>query len=213
MPASPTSGQNRPLRRGDPISARGLNRVADALWRNLQAPTSAPGGSFPGGSFTFPPLALPGSGAPAKTIYPPLYPFLTKDGMGNFVGNFWPGTVAGILPTNIRSALALTQSQTNYAYAAMTASGANITGAAVTISTTYPTLAAATASNPPTAFNIPLAIFDLATAGSEVALNVAGFGNIWVSPMAFLFDTINTGSLLTAPFTPWYNWIWGGDGD
>lgn len=211
MPSSPVSGQNRPLRRGDPIAARALNRLADSAWRNLLAAGAAAGGSFPGGSFIFPPLVLP-SGGSAQTIFPPWYPFLTKDGSGNWQMNFYAGTVAGMLASGWNSALALTQSTLNYVYLEMTASGKNLTGATLAASTTYPTLANATSAAPPSSFNIPIAAVDL-TAGSPVPVNLVGFGNIWVTPYVAELDTINTGSLLTAPFTPWYNWQWGAGSD
>ena len=117
-----------------------------------------------------------------------------------------------MLANGWNSPLALTSGQVNYVYLMMTASGANITGAMLAASTTYPTIAAANSGSPPASFNIPICIVDL-TQASPVPYNLVGYGNIWAQPYAALFDTINTGSLLTAPFTPWYNWEWGAGQD
>ena len=148
--------------------------------------------------------------APAGTFaaVPPWFPFLTQDGSGNWQANFLPGTIGGILPGNMFTALALTQNAVNYVYAAMTAVGGVVTAATLTASTSYPTLAAATSGAAPTSFNIPIGIFDLTGATPSVS-NIVGFGNIWAQPYVTVFDTINTGSPLTAPFTPWFNWEWG----
>ena len=208
MPANPISGQTQPLRRGDPSpGARDYNRLGDALF-GLPGVFPSPfgyGGRFPGGDLFVPLQQKGGGGSAAVTIYPPWYPFFTTV-MGAQAANFYPGTIGGLLPTNMFSALALDQTNPNYVYAAMTASGGNLTGATLTASTTYPTIAAATSASPPTSFNIPIGIFTVPT---NVASNIIGFGNIWVQPFVVLLDTINTGALLTAPFTPWYNWEFG----
>lgn len=212
MGTNPLSGQAQPVSRGDPISARMLNRVGEALFQEqlmLPAPFSY-GGRFPGGSVAVP---FPQkSGGSSTTIFPPWYPFLGKNSSGNYTLNFYPGTIAGLLATNWNSPLALTQNVVNYIYLAVTASGGNISAATITAATTYPTLASANSGSPPTSFNIPIAVVDLSQS-SPVPYNVIGFGNIWAATTPILFDTINTGAPLTAPFTPWYNWIWGAGQD
>lgn len=212
MPTNPISGQAGPIRPGGLIYARDLNRVGDSLWQNLMvAGANAAGGRFAGGSFIYPIAPPGGGGAPAVSIKPPWYPFLTQDMSGNYEANFFPGTIAGLLATGWNAPLALTQSAVNYIYLACTATGPNITGATLTASTSYPALAGANSGSAPASFNIPLAIADLT--GTASIVNVAGFGNIWAQPYAALFDTINTGALLTAPFTVWYNWEWGAGQD
>lgn len=140
-----------------------------------------------------------------STAFPPWFPFFSLSGP-TALANFFPGTIGGLLPTNIFTPLSIDQVADNYLYAQMTASAGNLTGCTLASSTTYPTLAAATSASPPTTFNIPLAIFQVP---SNNAINLVGFGNIWVQPAIIFFDTINTGALTTAPFTPWYNWTWG----
>jgi len=163
------------------------------------------GGRFPGGSVL---IATPAPAAAAGALPIPWQPFFTQDNSGNYQANFYPGTVGGILPAGI-TGIALTQGQVNYVYLAMTAGAGRVTGATPTASTTYPSLAASASGSPPTAFNIPLGIFDL-TQSPPKSFNIVGFGNIWCQPFVTLFTTINTGSLLQAPFTPSYNWEWGG---
>lgn len=139
---------------------------------------------------------------------PPWFPFLTQDGSGNWQGNFLPGTIGGILPSNYNSALTLAQGQVNYVYAAMTASGGVITGATLTVSTSYPTLASATSGAPPTSFNIPIAVIDL-TGSTPNPSNIVGYGNIWAQPYVTSYATAASPTPLSAPFTPSYNWQWG----
>ena len=149
-----------------------------------------------------------GQAASAVTLYPPWWPFSTQDGSGNYQANFYAGSIGGVLPSNMFSPVALTQSMVNYVYAQMTASAGAITGATIAASTTYPTPSSPNSGSAPTSFNIPLGIFDLT--GTLPALhNLVGFGNIWCQPYVTVFDTINTGVPLTAPFTPWFNWEWG----
>jgi hypothetical protein len=212
MPSSLVSGQTYPQRRGAPIRAADLNRIADGAWLNgTQFGSGFAGGRFPGGSFIYPIPAPPGSGTPAATIFPPWYPYLTQSS-GNYQANFYPGTFAGLLVTGWNTPLALTQNAVNYIYLAVTATAGNITGATLTASTTYPTLASANSGSPPASFNVPIAVVDLTVATPKI-YNMVGFGNIWAQPQAVLFDTINTGQLLTAPFTVWYNWVWGAGQD
>ena len=212
MPSNPLSGQSRDLRPGGLIYARDLNRVGDALYQHsLVMAAGAAGARGPGGTFTYPLSSAGGGGAPAATIQPPWYPFLTQDIHGNEQANFQPGTVAGLMATGWNTPLALTQSAVNYIYLAMTASGPNITGATLTAATAYPAIAAAVSGAAPSAFVIPVAIADLT--GTPTIKNVVGFGNIWAQPYAALFDTINTAAPLTPPFTVWYNWEWGAGQD
>ena len=204
---NPISGQAKDWAAGERIRALALNRIGDAAAQNQGIFPGAfdYGGRFPGGTVRIPNSA--GSAAASTTIFPPWYPFLDQDMSGNYQANFFPGTAGGILTSNGYTAIALTQSQVNYLYLAMTAAGGVVTGATLTASTTYPAAAASTASSPPTAFNLAIAIADLT--GTPAITNVVGFGNIWAQPFVAYFDTINTGLLLTAPFTPWYNWEWG----
>ena len=208
MPANPLSGQTQPFTRGDPApGARDFNRLGDALF-GLTGVFPSPfgyGGRFPGGDLFVPLQQKGGGGGTAVTLYPPWWPYLAGTS-GSQTANFYPGTIGGILPSNMMSPLSLDQTHTNYVYAEMTATSGNLTGATLAASTTFPTIANATSGSPPTAFNIPIAIFAPA---SSLAESLVGFGNIWVQPFVVLFDTINTGALLTAPFTPWYNWEWG----
>jgi hypothetical protein len=139
--------------------------------------------------------------------FPPWFPFFTTDGSGNLQGNFFPGTIGGVLPGNISTPLTLNQAVTNYIWAACTASNGAVTAVTLTVGTSWPTLASPTSGSPPTSFNIPIAIV---TPSTTIFDNVVGFGNIWAQPYVALLDTINTGALTTAPFTPWYNWQWGG---
>lgn len=128
---------------------------------------------------------------------------------GNYQANFYPGTIGGLVPGNIFSSLALNQGQANYVYAAMTATAGLVTGATLAASTTAPALAGTTSGSAPTSFNVLIGIFNPAASPSPSLFNVVGFGNIWCQPYVTELDTINTGALLTAPFTPSYNWEWG----
>lgn len=112
------------------------------------------------------------------------------------------------MPSNAWGPFTLTQSAVNYIWLACTATAGLITGATVTVGSSAPSLAANTSASPPTSFNILLAIVDL-TGSNTNFNNVVGYGNIWTQPYVAFFDTINTGAILTAPFTPWYNWEWG----
>jgi hypothetical protein len=208
---NPISGQAKIVFPGYRLKAQDINRFGDADNQGagvFPAPFSY-GGRFPGGTVVVPNSAG-GSAAPAAvTIFPPWYPFLNQDGSGNYQANFYPGTFAGLLPTGILAALALTQSAVNYIYLAVTATSGQITAATLTASTTYPTLASNNSGTPPAAFNVPIAIADLTLTKPAIA-NLVGFGNIWCQPFVAFFDTISTGALNTAPFTPWYNWEWSG---
>lgn len=193
---------------GRMLKARDLNRIMQADWmtQGVWPTMGAAGGRFPGGNVMVP-LQSP-TPAAATTIFPAWYPFFTQDSSGNYYANFYPGTVGGILPSNMLSALGLTQSVTNYIYLEMSASSGNLTAATIAASTSYPSLASATSGTPPTSFNIPIAIALLGNSPPTID-NVVGFGNIWAQPYEAILDTINTGALLTAPFTPWFNWTWG----
>lgn len=186
------------------------NQLDDFMKKSAKLTISGPGwASISQGGLT---ISLPrqkpatgGVSAPA-----PWLPFLTQDVSGNYQANFFQGTAGGILPSGL-TGIALTQSAINYLYLAMTASAGVVTGATITASVSYPALAPATSATPPATFNIPVAIFDL-TPTKPVATNIVGFGNIWAQPYVTILDTINTGALLTAPFTPWFNWEWGASG-
>lgn len=204
MPSIPISGQSFPSAAGMAVRARDLNRMGDASFQNSQFPGSS-GGRFPGGTIINPSTAT--GGGSAKTIFPAWYPFFTTNS-GTTYANFFTGTVGGILPSNIFTPVALTASVVNYLWLACTATAGLITAATITTGTTYPTLAASTSAAAPTSFNIPIAIADL-TGAKPLIFNIVGFGNIWCQPYVTVFDTINTGALLTAPFTPWFNWEWG----
>ena len=141
-----------------------------------------------------------------STAFPAWFPYFTTDISGNAQANFFPGTIGGILPSNMLTPLTLDQVNPNYIYAQMTATAGNLTGATLVASTSYPTLANATSAAPPATFNLPIGLFEVP---SNNAFSLVGFGAIWVEPFIVFFDTINTGTLLTAPFTPWYNWQWG----
>jgi hypothetical protein len=202
---NPISGQSKDWAAGERIRALGLNRIGDSNAQNVGVFPGAfdYGGRFPGGTIRVPNSA----GSAPPVLYPPWWPFVTGSA-GSYSANFYAGTVGGIVPSNMFSAVALTASSVNYLYLAVTASGGIVTGATITASTTYPTLAASNSGSPPTSFNIPIAIFDL-TGSAPVVHNIVGFGNIWVQPYVSLLTTNSTGALLTAPFTVSYNWEWG----
>jgi hypothetical protein len=198
---------------GEPLrkvwTAEFYNRLQEFMNRGVKVTMSGPGFATVtknGITIALPPPPPSTGGA---TIAPgPWYPFTTKDGSGNYLANFYAGTIGGVLPTNMMDSISLTQNAKNYLYLEVTASGGVVTGATIAASTSYPTLAAANSGTPPTSFNVPIAIFDLSQTPVAIA-NIVGYGNIWAQPYIALFDTINTGALLTAPFTPWYNWEWG----
>lgn len=202
----PVSGQMKVFERGDHLRAATVNRMGDNAAENLGIFPGAfdYGGRFPGGTVRIP---SPQLSATKTTVYPPWWPYYTQ-GSGNFYANFYPGTVGGLVPSNMFTPLLLTASSKNYVYAQVTATGGVVTGCTLAVSTTYPTLASATSGNAPTSFNVPIAIFDL-SGSTPAAFNLVGFGNIWCEPYVTVFDTINTGAPLTAPFTPWFNWQWG----
>lgn len=179
--------------------------------RSSKLTISGPGWSAAGrnGTSIAFPRQKPGTGG-GVSVMPPWFPTTTGTS-GSYTASFAPGTVGGIVPSNMFSAIALTQNQKNYLYLSVTAAAGVITGSTITASTTYPTLAASNTGSPPSSFIIPVAIFDL-TATKPAAYNIVGFGNIWVQPFISLWDTINTGALLTAPFTGHYNWEWGAGG-
>lgn len=205
------AGERKSFQAGRPIFAIDLNRLADGDWQN-QSANPAPftyGGRFPGGSLVIPIPSPPAAGTPSVSVKPPWFPFYTNDPItGDFQGNFIPGTIGGLLASNLFTALTLDQTQANYVWAAMTATAGVVTGATLTVNTTYPTLAASTSGSAPTAFNVPIGIFDPSQSPATF-FNIVGFGNIWCQPYVTELDTIGTGALLTAPFTPSYNWEWG----
>ena len=185
------------------------NRLNDFMNRSNNMSVSGPGYLSMTRSSIM--IALPKPTAPAAaggTITAPWVPFTTQDNAGNYQANFYPGTIGGILPGNMFTALALAQSAVNYLYLAVTSSGGIVTGATITASTTYPAIAASNSGSPPASFNVPVGIFDL-TKTSPVLSNIVGYGNIWVQPYVSLLTTNSSASLLTAAFTPSYNWLWG----
>lgn len=197
------------FRRLAPIKARELNRILNSLWQG-QNQFPGPfnyGGRFPGGTVIVP-IPSSGGGGSVSAIYPPWYPYTTKDNSGNYQANFYVGTLGGIVATSAFVPLALTQNAVNYVYGQVSASGGIVTAVTLASSTTYPTLAASTNGAPPTSFNVPLAIFDLTGATPKV-YNIVGYGNIWVQPVVTLQTTTNTGGLLSSPQTQTYNWQWG----
>ena len=207
---NPISGQSKDWAAGERLRVLALNRIGDSNAQNVGVFPGAfdYGGRFPGGTVRIP-NAAGGSAAAAKTIFPPWYPVLSQDpGTGDYEIIFFPGTIAGVLPTNISSVFTLTASSVNYIWATCTASAGVVTSVTLNQGTSYPTLAASTTGSPPTSFNIPLVICDL-TQSPPLAFNLPGFGNIWAQPYVTLYDTVNTGALLTAPFTTHYNWEWG----
>ncbi len=185
------------------------NRLTEFMERSSKVTISGPGyaSNSKGGITISLPRTKAGGGA-ATTAPAPWVPFITVVA-GVSKANFYPGTIAGLIPSNMFTPLSLTASVVNYVYAQVTATAGVVTGATLAVSTTYPTAPApATSGTPPTTFNIPIAIFDLSQTPS-VASNIVGFGNIWAQPFVTILDTINTGALLTAPFTPWFSWQWG----
>lgn len=205
---NPVNGQEQNLYPGQPVRASLFNRLYDSGQEN-QGVFPGPfdyGGRFPGGTVRIPNSS--GSSAASKTTPAPWTPFFTQDGSGNYYANFYPGTVGGIVPSNMFSAITLTQGDVNYLYLEVTASAGTVTAATIAASTTYPTLASPVSGSAPTSFNVPIGIFDL-TQSPPKCYNVVGFGNIWCQPYVTVFDTINTGAPLKAPFTPWFNWEWG----
>jgi|SRR5580693_753382 hypothetical protein len=209
---NPIQGEIKSAYPGSPISALDANRQQDAAWQNgavFPRPFGY-GGRYPGGAVDVP-IAQGGATSAATTLYPPWYPFFTQDGSGNYQANFYPGTLGGIVATNTFTPITLTQSDLNYVYAEVSASSAVVTSVTLAASTTYPTLAGSNSGSPPTSFNVPIGIFDLSQSPPK-AYNIVGFGNIWLQPIVTLWDTVNTGALLTAPFTGHYNWEWGAGG-
>ena len=206
---NPISGQSKDWAAGERLRALALNRIGDSAAQNVGIFPGAfdYGGRFPGGTIRVPNST--GGSAAAAATNPPWAAYLTQDMSGDYQGNFYPGTIGGIVPSNIFSPLTLTQAQVNYAFVNCMAAAGLLTSASLSASTTYPTLAGSNPSTPPTSFIVPVGIFDL-TASPAKPWNIVGFGNIWVQPFVTLLSTAPTGALLTAPFIPSYNWEWGG---
>src|SRR5208282_4303094 len=115
---NPISGQSKDWAAGERIRALGLNRIGDSNAQNVGVFPGAfdYGGRFPGGT-----IRVPNSSAPpaaATTILPPWFPFSTQDISGNFLANFYAGTIGGIIPANMFTPVALTQKMVNYLYLA-----------------------------------------------------------------------------------------------
>lgn len=203
---NPISGQSKSAYAGDRLRALRLNRMddSDTLNRAALLTMGLGGGLFPGGAVL---IANPPPPSAPPSIFPPWYPFITGSS-GSHDANFYPGTVGGIVPSNMFTPVGLTDGDVNYLYLEVTASGGIVTGATIAVSTTYPTLAASNSGSPPSSFNIPIAIFDL-SGSSPAVYNTVGFGNIWVQPYVSLLTTAVSPTVLTAPFTVTYNWTWG----
>src|SRR5580704_4138170 len=80
------------------------------------------------------PRQRPSTGGSGTTVNPPWLPFTSQDDDGNYQANFYPGTLGGIVASNIFTPLSLIQSAINYVSASISASGGVVTAVSLTAS-------------------------------------------------------------------------------
>ena len=109
-----------------------------------------------------------------------------------------PGTVNGIIPSNLFDSFAIDLTSTWYLVVTCSASDGVVTSAVLSASTTPPTPQSASASLPPATFVIP---FGIIIAGTAYCLLTAN----WISatPSALYTVTHEDGSIST-----YYAWSW-----
>jgi hypothetical protein len=143
------------------------------------------------------------SGGTVEADPEPFEVTLEDQGDGTSDATMYYGTVNGLLPSNISSAINVANDATRYVCINVTTSSGQVSAVTWSLETSAPAVAPVDQSTPPTSFSIAVAIIVDAT----VYRIWANQSNMWVRPIE-CFRTDKTGTINPgeSPYDFWFSW-------